>query len=306
MIILSIKTVTKLLIMILIGYIGARKDILTPERTDHVTKLLTEITLPCMLMSLGFTSYSSDKAATIGYVFLLSTIAQFFCMILAALVIRKKDNPEWALERGTSYTLNAGFVGGAIITSMLGSEALFYSAGVILSSNIFIWVIVLWTMSGDMSKEGLIHALTSKTMICLFIGLILFFVPFELPTPITSAIDTIGGTSGPLALVIAGTGLYGLDLKELLKKKNAYISFFIKLLICPLCLIPLFKLFPQEEYVMLATLICCGTSCPAIIPVFALRYGHDHKYASAILAVGLVLCMLSLPLTVAIFEAALF
>ena len=305
MIILSIKTVTKLLIMILIGYIGARRGLLTPERTSHVTSLLTEITLPCMLISLGFTSYSADKAATIGYVFITSAIAQIFCMVLAIFTIKKKDNPEWALERGTSYTLNAGFVGGAIITSMLGSEALFYSAGVILSSNIFIWVIVLWTMSGEMTKEGLIHALTSKTMICLFIGLILFFVPFELPTPVTSASDTIGSTSGPLALVIAGTGLYGLDIRALVKKKNVYKSFIIKLLICPLCLIPMFKLFPQEEYAMLATLICCGTSCPAIIPVFALRYGYDNKYASAILAVGLVLCMLTLPLTVAIYEAVI-
>lgn len=305
MFILSIQTVTKLLIMVLVGYLGARLGILTEERTSALTHYLTQIALPCMLLAIGFTSYSPEKASTILYGFLATSFAETFCAILAILLISKKNNPDVHIERGACYTLNAGFVGGAIISSMMGSGAFFYSAGSQIAANVFSWVIMFWMISGEISFAGFKKAWLSKTMVSLAIGLVLFFLPITLPAPVTSAIDTIGSTSGPIALIISGTGLFGLDLKKVLKKKNAYIGFVIKLLVCPLVLIPFYKLFPTMPEEMLATLICCSTSCPAILPVFALTYEQDHKYASALLAIGLVLCMLTLPLTVAIYEAVI-
>lgn len=305
MIILSIKTVTKLLIIILVGYLGARTGILNKERTSALTTYLTQIALPCMLIAIGFTSYSPDKASTILYGFLATAFAEGACALLSVVLISKKDNPDVHVERGACYTLNAGFVGGAIITSMMGSEAFFFSAGAQISANVFTWVVMFWMISGEITFAGFKKAWLSKTMISLAIGLALFFIPVTLPSPLTSAIDSIGGTAGIVALIISGTGLYGLDLKKVIKRKNAYIGFILKLLVCPLVLIPFYKLFPTMPEEMLATLICCSTSCPAILPVFALTYEQDHKYASALLAIGLVLCMLTLPLTVAIYEAVI-
>ena len=305
MFILSIQTVLKLLVMVLIGYLGARFGVLTEERTSALTHYLTKIALPCMLVAMGFTEYSPEKASTILYGFFATAFAETVCALLSILLIRKKDNPEVHVERGACYTLNAGFVGGAIITSMMGSGTFFYSAGAQISANVFAWVIMFWMISGEISFKGFKKAWLSMTMISLAVGLVLFFLPITLPTPLTSAIDTVGSTSGPIALIIAGTGLFGLDLKKVLKSKNAYIGFIVKLLVCPLILIPFYKLFPSVPEEMLATLICCSTSCPAILPVFALTYGHDHKYSSALLAIGLVLCMLTLPLTVAIYEAVI-
>ena len=305
MFILSIQTVTKLIVMVFIGYLGARLGILTNERTNAITQYLTQISLPCMLLAIGFTSYSPDKASTILYGLIATCFAEGFCALLSILFIKKKDNPECHVERGACYALNAGFVGGAIITSMMGSGSFFYSAGSQIAANIFTWVIMFWMISGEVNMAGFKKAWLSKTMISLAIGLVLFFLPITLPAPLTSAIDTVGSTSGPIALIIAGTGLYGLDIKKVLKRKNAYIGFVIKLLVCPLILIPFFKIFPSIPEEMLATFICCSCSCPAVLPVFALNYGHDHKYASALLAIGLVLCMLTLPLTVAIYEAVI-
>ncbi len=291
--------------MVLIGYLAARFGILTKERVSALTHYLTHIALPCMLLAIGFTSYSADKASTILYGFLATAFAEAVSAGLSILCISKKNNPEVHVERGACYTLNSGFVGGVIITSMMGSEAFFYSAGAQISANVFAWVIMFWMISGEISMKGFKKAWLSMTMVSLAIGLVLFFIPVTLPSPLTSAIDTIGSTAGPIALIISGTGLFGLNVRKVLTSKNAYIGFIIKLLICPLVLIPFYLVFPSTQEEMLATLICCSCSCPAILPVFSLNYGRDHQYASALLAIGLLLCMATLPLTVAIFEAVI-
>lgn len=299
----AVSAAMKLIVIGALGFIGAKVGFLTEKRIEDISAFLRDILLPVMFLAVGFKNYSPALLKGIGYSFVVSLIAQLFGTLCAFVLIRKKNNPDWQVEHATVCASNVGFIGTAIISTMLGGDALIYMVGAVMSSNILIWTTGEWTMHGKVSKEGILRFLKSRANLSMIIGLVIYFLHPSFPAFISEPITTVGGMTGSFAMIVGGGTLARADIKGLLKRKNTYLVLLCKLVLSPLLVIPFVLLTPGIDPLLGITTfitVCCPAA--TLITVLAIQYKKDAAYASGLMAMTLVFCMITIPALTAVYS----
>ena len=133
-------------------------------------------------------------------------------------------------------------------------------------------------------------------MIGLCIGLLLFFLPIQLPAEITSVISTLASMNGPLAMIVLGTYLAQIRLSELFNDKGTYLCSVIRLFLIPVATALLLLALPDEYKTMkLALLFAAAAPVGANVAIFAQLYGQDYTEAVKDVCMSTVFSIVSMP-----------
>ena len=140
-------------------------------------------------------------------------------------------------------------------------------------------------------------------MIAIFAGVLLFLLQIQLPAPVQDAVDSISSMVGPMGMLIAE-----MDLKKLMSYHRLWWITLLRLVGIPLIGIVLLKysslaaLVPEGRTILLVTLLAICTPSASTLTQMAQVYGKDADYASAINVVTTLLCVVTMPLMVALYQ----
>ena len=150
--------------------------------------------------------------------------------------------------------------------------------------------------------------LTNINMIAIFAGVLLFLLRIQLPAPVQDAVDSISSMVGPMGMLILGMLIAEMDLKKLLSYHRLWWITLLRLVGIPLIGIVLLKysslaaLVPEGRTILLVTLLAICTPSASTLTQMAQVYGKDADYASAINVVTTLLCIVTMPLMVALYQ----
>ncbi len=312
MFILALNTMASLFLCIFIGYIAAKRRLLTETSLDELNKVLLNITFPFMMISIFNIELTNDFIINAPRVFIYGLLYQFILMVIGLGMVRILD---FGLERKriilfSFVFVNGGFIGIPLISSVLGAEGLLYASIINIPFNIVCFSLGVYYLdhSGD-SKINIRNLLFSPVMVGVWIGLVLLLsqliVPFtfevdgrivRLPAALTKTIDMVGGITSPLAMIIVGAGLQKTAISQVLKNTRLHVFSFFKLIIAPLIAYLIFSQFIVNQMILVVVVIFSGLPTATVAAVLAECYKHDYIFASEIVFITTLYSLVTIPL----------
>jgi len=138
--------------------------------------------------------------------------------------------------------------------------------------------------------------------------LFLFAFQIKLPSLVNGTLSAIGAMIGPNAMLIAGMLIVAIPVHELLGNKRVYLVSFLRLIDVPLCLLLILKQIDvtqwvaQGDKIMMISFLATMSPSAAVIIQMAVLFKRDANKASAIYGVTTVLCIITMPLIIALYQ----
>lgn len=115
----------------------------------------------------------------------------------------------------------------------------------------------------------------------------------------------IADMNTPLAMMVAGFSVAQADIGKMCRNLRLYYTSVIKLILIPLCTIPLLMLFHLPSEVSMTVLIAAACPSATTGTMMAIRYKQNYTYSSEIFSLTTVLAVLTMPVLVLIAEQVL-
>ena len=118
-----------------------------------------------------------------------------------------------------------GFIGYPIVASIFGPQAIFYAALLNMPNTFFIFTAGVMLVKGEYSIKNL-HpkVLFSPAMIAAFAAALIVALGIHMPSLIARPMTMVGNITVPAALMIIGSSMARLPLKEIIGSPVVYVS----------------------------------------------------------------------------------
>lgn len=286
-----------LFLVLLIGFIARKKNILSAEINKGLTEFLVNVTMPLTIISSFNQEYPESALLNAGKIFLLSTLIHLLSIFIGRLLYRKSEDNIKKVLWFTAVFSNCGFMGIPVMESIYGKIGVFYSSIYIIPFNIFIWTFGQVLFSGVREKKMVKNAFINPGIIGVLVGFIVYLLPFELPYVLTNVIDMMGSLTTPLAMIIIGSTLAGIEFREVFKGFSVYYGTFVRLLLIPFITLAFLKVIGIDGDVLGVCFISSAMPAAANTVIFAEKFSGDSVFASRVVFLTTSLSIVTIPLT---------
>ena len=305
MTLLLTKQIAELFIMILLGFILVKSSLLTKHDSKVLSTVALYIVTPCVIINAFQVQYSQDVKNGIILSFLAAIIVYIIYIVMARMI--GKVYTLNGVEKATVIYTNAGNLIIPLVQVLLGKEWVVYTTGYILVSTVFIWThgrMLICEETGFNCKE----LLKNVNVVASIIGILMFALKIQLPSLIIETMDSMSATIAPICMIVAGMLIAGMDVKDCLKNNRLYVITFLKMIIFPLFAVVLFKftnlssMAKNGEMILLISLLASVAPTAASVTQIAQIYDADSEYASAYYFITTMLCILTMPFFVWMYQ----
>ena len=310
MYLLVIKQLSIMTLIALASWIFAKLTKVNEGEQKFISRLLLFFINPCLIIDSFNIDFSAQKIKELGIVFLISLGLHLIMIALSAIFIRKKNNEDFAdLEKIACIFTNCGFIGIPLIRGVFGNEGVFYLMGYLTVFNLTLWTYGYYALSGSINLKKII---TNPNIIAVVLGLVIFCIPFKLPNFIAEPVHIIGSTNSCVAMILLGLFFATFRLPPKTEENKGTIFNLIKfivlrLVICSLVnliyIFTLYKILPQginTTMMLFVPYICSMCPSATSVPGMACIFNKDSSYASLMVSLTSLFCLLTIPSFVAL------
>ena len=294
---LLLNQIIIMFILMCIGFVFYKVKFISNQGSKDIGKILLYLVIPVVIVKNFMIERSAENVSALIHSVIISLVAMGIAILVSYVFFGKKDG----VANFSSSFSNAGFICIPLISATLGEGAVFYISMMIVLINALQWTYGVFVMSGDKSVMKPKAIITNPIVIAVLIGIILFISGIQLPVLVTDVFDLVSGLNTPLAMIVSGVYLAQCDLRAMLAKKNIYVVSLVRLVVIPLITLLAFVLLPiGNETIRMAVLIAAACPVGSNVAIFAEAYHSDYRSAVEQVCMTTILCLLTLPLIVAI------
>ena len=289
-----------LFILIAVGFICRKVGILTEAGIKSISDLVVYVVTPANIITAFHREFRADLLIGLGKAFLLAFLVYGAATVLARFVIREKDEDKRSVLRFAAAYPNAGYMGIPLQRAILGDIGVFYCAAYIGMFHMYVWTVGVYLLSGSRKEISIRKILTSPCILAILAGLILFFLPVELPTVIMSPLQSLASLATPLPMIVIGYHLAGSDPKAIFGNRWIYVAMAVKMIFSPLLALALCLLFGCDHNMAVSCLIACSASSAAMSTMLATKYNRNAPVSAAVVSFTTIMAIVFMPVFVAL------
>ncbi len=285
-------------VLMVIGYIGARTKLLNAEFTKAASKLTLNVFMSATIINSVIANPPEMSGGELGKAILACTIAIGAGYLVSAVLVRllpfqKERKP--LLELLISVT-NTMFIGIPVAEPILGSQAVFYIALSCIPFNVFLYTYGVWRINQTGEKTKL-HPkdMFSIPLLATAIALLIFVLNIPMPGVVKELFSSLSAATMPLSMIVIGSSLGRVSLFDAFKEKSLYFVSLVRLVVAPLLTLPVLKLITTDPVLLGAMVVIAGCPSGIIVTVLAIQYGRDAEFTSKGILLDTVLSMFTLP-----------
>jgi len=292
-----INQMAVLFLILAVGYFAARIGILNEDANKAVTRLVTNIVMPCLIFDsmLGSGLEISGKDA---FTFLFLAAASFVIILgvaFAAPFILRVPKKDAGVYRFLVAFSNVGFVGYPVSQAVFGEKSLFYVALYCIIFNLWCFSLGVAFLSGGGGKIDFKRVLLNPILIVTGVSFVLFLLHVKLPTPILDTFDTIGQIAVPAGMLLVGSALGQIPVKSVFTEWRLYPASLLRLIVTPVLTWLLFSLFVEDKIVLGILTVMSSLPVATLCTLLSIQYGADDVLASKSVFISTVLSMVTIP-----------
>lgn len=243
-----------------VGYLAGRLGYFDGHATAKLNKLLLYICVPCMTVAAavgGTEAFSRETAllALAGSLGLCLFLPLSGFALNAVLRVPKAQRPMF---RFMTMSSNFAFMGYPVVQAFFGTEAVFLNAlGVMFLTILqFSYGVGVLTHGNGKDRTFDWRSLVTPGLVASVVALVLFFTGLRLPSFLEGTLSSIGGIAPPMAMMLIGSSLVGVDAGALLHNLRLHAYALAKQLVIPLVVwFALHSVFPNPLVLGVLTVI---------------------------------------------------
>ena len=294
------------MIMIACGFLLVQSGKCRAEDSEVLSSITICLILPCVIIN-SFQIEMTPEVRTgfytaVAAAVLIHTLLFFLCALFRK--IWKTD----AIETASVFYSNAGNMIIPLVAAVLGKEMLIYASAFLCVQTILMWTHGNALVSGR-GLSDIRGMLKNRNLIAVLIGLFMFFTGLRLPEILRTPMDAIASIIGPVSMFCIGMILTKVHWGELFRNARLYLIMILKMIVVPLAALLLLKAFctvlplPGLSDVLLVSYMAVIAPSAVSIMQMANVYKKDAVYAGAINALTTVVCIVTMPVMVMLYQA---
>ena len=294
-----------LFLLIGVGYLAVRLQILPTSASKLFTSLLMNITLPATILTSLVRPFDSAFLHSGVLIIILGTTCYFLYGAVSALLVRPFRIPKgrrgmWIMACIFS---NNGFMGFPISLALFGEEGLVLAVFLGIPFNLLAYTTGPKLVCMDRSAlQGAPPVswrsiLLSPINVVTLLGLVMYVVQLPIPPVLEAPLTYLADVTTPLSMLIIGMNLTGGKISTLLHDRDVFSSALLRLLLLPLLAWLFLSLLPIDEPLVIGVLlIVMAMPTAAVTSLLAETYDINTEFAAELVFFSSLLCLITIPL----------
>ena len=286
-----------------VGFIIFRTRLMNDESTKMMTNIVLYVVTPLLTLSCFNFEYDPQTLARFFLAIGIGIVVLFVGILLSYFAFFKCDKEVVASERFGIVFGNSGFLGIPLMIHMFGPIGGIYGSAFAISFNILNWTFGV-TLLGKAKKEkgliGTLKLLNHPFFYCLGIGLIMYIARIHFPGVIQTAVDTLGGMTSPLAMMVSGMYLAQANVFKAFTDPRIYYICFFRLIAVPMAVLGILKLIGIDHTLAISMMIAAAAPMAATTVFFSNDIPKRLKRSRGLFLVSTLLSIITMPVIIGI------
>lgn len=294
MLISTIQSVLSIIIMIVIGYALAYKKWFTEESSNLIVKLVTQISLPALMIYTLMVNFSKQQLVSSALYLILpfaSIAIAFLAAIFCAKVIKVKKSRK-GLFISLFFNSNTIFMGLPINEALFGLKSVPYVLLYYIANTTFFWTLGIYEISkdGDGANRKLfsietVKKIVSPPLLGYIVGVILILLGVKLPLWAMDTCRYLGNITTPLSMLFIGATIYSIDLRKVKIGIDSIAVMFGRFLVCPLIIVILCSFIPIPRLMEEVFIIQAGMPVMTNSAIVSKAYNADYEFSAIMISI---------------------
>ncbi len=302
----SMQSIISVYLLIAVGYILTKKDILSTEFGSRIAWLVVNLTFPAYILSaLPYQFTKSEFLESInGIIIAIAATIVLYPIGYFVGKIFKISKENMGVFLSLFVYSNVVFIGLPVNQALFGDDSVAYVLEYYIANTLIFWTLGVYFLQ-PASKKGKINlkALITPSLTATFIAIIFIFMEIKLPEMIQKPASMLGSMTSPLATLFIGMVFAEMKLSDFKVSKDFFAVMSGRFIAAPLVVLLIMMYFTsfsnerQEVYILQAAM-------PAMnqVTILSKYYGCDYKYSTVLTVWSFLISMLALPLFVTSFH----
>ena len=301
--IVLIEKMALLVMLLALGYLCARLKLVGPEFNKGLSKLVINVFLAGMILSSVINKKLEMTGGDVAFGLLMMTLSMLICVgigWLSPTLLRIKDGDK-GMYRILAAFMNNGFMGFPLVAAVYGENTVFFASLSNIPFNLLLYTVgVMFLQKGDKNTKFSIKSVINVPIVATLIAVVIFIFEIPMPKLVDDVADTLSAATVPLSMMCVGLSLGSVSLKEALMQPRLYGISLVRLLICPLAVWLVLRIFITNP-VILGTIVILS-ACPSAIicTILGIQYGRDGVESSEAIFISTMLSMITIPLLISV------
>ena len=300
----NLEVMVVLFTIVILGYVACKLGYMGDKFDKKLSSIVVDITCPLLVLSSVMGDELPDRTLILpllGVGFLTYVLLLVFGFWVPRFITHNHDH-QGMIGFALMFA-NVGFIGYPIVTSIFGPKAVFYAALLNMPNTFFIFTAGVMLVKGEYSlKQFNPRVLFSPAMIGAFLAAVIVALGIHTPDIIARPITMVGNITVPAALMIIGSSMAKLPLKEIVGSPKVYAASVLRLAVVPLCIYSLFKLCGVPSLINNINTVVIAMPVASFGTMFCLKFGRDPKLMTEMTFITTLGSIITIPLITLLFS----
>lgn len=292
--------VVVIFLLMLLGAAIRKLGFLHTQSINDLTNITLYFLSPIVIIKAFEQPFSRTRFTQLLILVVAVFLTYFVSILLARLLFHRVDdqNVRRIAIYGSTYS-NNGFMGIPLAQGLFGSIGVFYAVASMIGFNVMSWTQGIGIFRGKGQRRfgaQLKRILLNPNIIAIIVGLIMFVSSTHLPRLLAAFVDYTSPAFTPLSMIIIGSNLANLNLRDVQLPGALWISLLVRNLVFPLLGTLILLALGISGVPLFTTAILSACPVAGLVVLFTLQAGGDAKPATILMSVSTILSLVTIPL----------
>lgn len=285
-------------VLMLVGYVGARRKTLGPDFARAASKLTLNVFMSASILQSVINNPPEMSGGDLAYALLVAFLVLLLSYVVSGLIarllpLRRDRAPLFEL---LVSVMNPMFIGVPVAEILLGTQGVFYIALSNVFFNLLIYTYGVWRLKSGDSSAVRLKDVISVPLIVTALSVVIFAFRVPMPDIVKALINSMAPATMPMSMVVIGASLGRVSLADAFREKSLYLVAALRLLLMPSLTWLMFQVLPADPVLRGAMLVMSACPSGIIVSILAIQYEKDAEYCSKGILLDTALSMLTIPL----------
>lgn len=300
----NIEIMVILFTIVVLGYALCKLGYMGDKFDQKLSSIVIDVTCPALILSSVMGAELPDRSLILpllGIGFLTYILLLVFGFWVPRFVAKSRD--EQGMIGFALMFANVGFIGYPIVSAIFGPKAVFYAALLNIPNTFFIFTAGVMLVKGEHNMKSLsAKVLFSPAMIAAFVAALMVAFGVRTPDIIARPVTMVGNITIPAALMVIGSSMARLPLKEIIGSPKVYVASLLRLVVVPLSVYFLFRFCGVSDVINNINTVIIAMPVASYGTMFCLKYGHNPSLMTEMTFVTTLGSILTIPLITLLFK----
>ena len=285
--------------IVLVGLASAKRNLWAGELDRKLSVFILNVSMPALILASVMGRdlvFEPSELLTLG---LVAVVNYVILIGLACLIpqIWHVNRSRQGLARFMLAFGNVSFIGYPVCDAVFGPKAVFCASVLNIPFNLLIFTIGVSFINGGKARSAFSPKLVfSPCVVASLIAVSIALMGISVPEPVGQWFHLLGDLTTPCALLIIGSSLSHIPVRDMLGNRFAYAISLLRLIVLPLVVGVVLRLLGVENFVANVAVVLSAMPIATNGIMLCLQYGKDERVMTQGLFLSTLFSVVTIPI----------